>query len=125
MAKKRLKDIAEDYNIPFEEAMDIAFNNLTEESITGRGKNTWIDEVGQDLLEDTIPMAIKKARVYRGRIRNKAPNPRFVFVHIKEKNGVVPVKMSPRYAKMTRPGQFIHVEEEVDDRYVMIDPKIV
>ena len=125
MAKKRLKDIAEDYDIPFEEAMDIAFNNLTEESITGKGKNTWIDEVGQDLLEDSIPMAIKKARVYRGRIRNKAPNPRFVFVHIKEKNGVVPVLINKRYTSMIRPGQFIHVEEEEDDRYVMIDPKIV
>ena len=125
MAKKRLKDIAEDYNIPFEEAMDIAFNYLTEESITGRGKNTWIDERGQDLLEDSIPMAIKKARVYRGRVRNKAPNPRFVFVHIKEKNGVVPVIMNRKYAHMVNPGQFIHIEEQEDDRYVMIDPRIV
>ena len=125
MAKKRLTQIAKEYDIPFEQAEEIAFNHLTEESITGKGKNLWIDEAGQDIMDDCIPLAIKKARVYRGRVRNMAPNPRFCFVHIKEKNGVVPVKMSPKYAKMIRQGLFIHVEEEMDDRYVMINPKIV
>lgn len=125
MAKKRLTQIAKEYDIPFEQAEEIAFNHLTEESITGKGKNLWIDEAGQDIMDDCIPLAIKKARVYRGRVRNMAPNPRFCFVHIKEKNGVVPVKMSPKYAKMIRQGMFIHVEEEMDDRYVMINPKIV
>lgn len=125
MAKKRLTQIAKEYDIPFEQAEEIAFNHLTEESITGKGKNLWIDEAGQEIMDDCIPLAITKARVYRGRVRNMAPNPRFCFVHIKEKNGVVPVKMQPRYAKMIRKGMFIHVEEEMDDRYVMINPKIV
>lgn len=125
MAKKRLTQIAKEYNIPFEVAQEIAFNHLTEESITGKGKNLWIDKVGQDLLEDSIPMGTTKPRVYRGKVRNMAPNPRFCFVHIKEKNGVVPVKMNRKYAGMIKAGNLIHVEEEVDDRYVMIDPKIV
>ncbi len=47
MAKKRLTQIAKEYDIPFETAQEIAFNHLTEESITGKGKNLWIDEVGQ------------------------------------------------------------------------------
>ena len=50
MAKRRLTEIAKDYDISFEELQDIAFNKLTEESISGKGRNTWIDEVGQDIL---------------------------------------------------------------------------
>ena len=125
MAKKRLTQIAKEYDIPFEQAEEIAFNHLTEESITGKGKNLWIDEVGQEIMDDCIPLAVPKARVYRGRVRNMAPNPKFCFVHIKEKNGVVPVKMNRKYAHLIKAGNFIHVEEEIDDRYVMIDPKIV
>ena len=60
MAKKRLKDIAEEYGISFQQAQDLAFNILDEIAITGKGKNTWINEVGQDLLDDNIEMLIKK-----------------------------------------------------------------
>ena len=125
MAKKRLSEIAKEYEIPFEEARDIAFNVLTEESITGKGKNTWIDEVGQDMLDDNIPLAIKKARIYRGRVRNKAPNPRFAFVHIKEKAGCVPVEIPRKHIRHYSVGGFMHVEEVEDDKYVMVVPKIV
>lgn len=124
MAKKRLTQIAKEYDIPFEQAQDIAFNHLTEESITGKGRNLWINEVGQDLLEDNIPMAIAKARVYRGRIRNMAPNPRFAFVHIKEKNGVVKVELPRKFAHMLRRDKFINVEETEEDVYLMLDPRI-
>ena len=125
MAKKRLTKIAEEYEITFETAQEIAFNTLDEESITGKGRNLWINEVGQDLLDDNIPLAIKKARVYRGRVRNKAPNPRFAFVHIKEKAGCVPVEIPRKHIKHYNVGGFIHVEEVEDDKYVMVVPKIV
>tara|TARA_R100001163_G_scaffold65551_1_gene63221 strand:- start:1829 stop:2206 length:378 start_codon:yes stop_codon:yes gene_type:complete len=125
MAKKRLSQIASEYDISFETAQDIAFNCLAEESITGKGKNTWIDKVGQDLLDDNIPMAIQKARVYRGRIRNKAPNPRFCFVDIKEKGGCIPVEIPRKYKNYVMAGKFIHVEELEDDKYVMVVPNIV
>ena len=46
MAKKRLTKIAEEYEITFETAQEIAFNTLDEESITGKGRNLWINEVG-------------------------------------------------------------------------------
>ena len=125
MAKKRLSQIAKEYGISFDEASNIAFNVLTEESISGKGKNTWIDKVGQDILDDNIPIAIKKARVYRGRVRNKAPNPRFCFVHIKEKGGCVPVMIPRKHIRHYNVGSFIHVEEVEDDKYVMIVPQIV
>ena len=125
MAKRRLTDIAKDYEISFEELQEIAFNKLTEESITGKGRNTWIDEVGQDILDDNIPIKEVKPRIYRGRVRNLAPNPRFAFVHIKEKNGCVKVEISKRMIGGIRKLQMINVEEVEDGVYVMPRPRVV
>ena len=125
MAKRRLTEIAKDYDISFEELQDIAFNKLTEESISGKGRNTWIDEVGQDILDDNIPIKEVKPRIYRGRVRNLAPNPRFAFVHIKEKNGCVKVEISKRMIGSIRKLQMINVEEVEDDVYVMPRPQVV
>ena len=125
MAKRRLTDIAKDYEISFEELREIAFNKLTEESITGKGRNTWIDEVGQDILDDNIPIKEVKPRIYRGRVRNLAPNPRFAMVHIKEKNGCVKVEISKRMIGSIRKLQMINVEEVEDDVYVMPRPQVV
>ena len=104
---------------------EIAFNKLTEESITGKGRNTWIDEVGQDILDDNIPIKEVKPRISRGRVRNLAPNPRFAMVHIKEKNGCVKVEISKRMIGSIRKFQMINVEEVEDDVYVMPRPQIV
>tara|TARA_R100001230_G_C5513672_1_gene53355 strand:+ start:96 stop:473 length:378 start_codon:yes stop_codon:yes gene_type:complete len=125
MAKRRLTEIAKDYDISFEELQDIAFNKLTEESISGKGRNTWIDEIGQDILDDNIPIKEVKPRIYRGRVRNLAPNPRFAFVHIKEKNGCVKVEISKRMIGSIRKLQMINVEEVEDDVYVMPRPRVV
>ena len=125
MAKRRLTEIAKDYDISFEELQDIAFNKLTEESISGKGRNTWIDEVGQDILDDNIPIKEVKPRIYRGRVRNLAPNPRFAFDHIKEKNGCVKVEISKRMIGSIRKLQMINVEEVEDDVYVMPRPQVV
>lgn len=125
MAKRRLSDIAKDYDISFEELQEIAFNKLTEESISGKGRNTWIDEVGQDILDDNIPIKEVKPRIYRGRVRNIAPNPRFAFVHIKEKSGCVKVEIPKRMMGRIRKLQMINVEELEDDVYAMPKPQVV
>lgn len=80
MPKKRLKDIAEEYGMTFDQAHEIVLNKLEEDQVTGRGKNLWISEVGQDLMEDLIPMA----SIHRGVVLSQAPNPRFVFVKTRE-----------------------------------------
>ncbi len=56
MPKKRLTDIAEEYGITFDKAHDIIVNKLEEDQVTGRGRNLWISERGQDIIEDLIPM---------------------------------------------------------------------
>jgi len=125
MAKRRLTDIAKDYDISFEELQEIAFNKLTEESISGKGKNTWIDEVGQDILDDNIPIKEVKPRMYRGKVRNIAPNPRFSFVHVKEKNGCIKVEIPRRFIGKVRSHQMVNLEEREEDQYIMVLPKIV
>jgi hypothetical protein len=57
MPKKKLTDIAQEYDRAFEELLDMVFNNLEEEMVTGRGKNTWISEEGQAVLDDINPYA--------------------------------------------------------------------
>jgi hypothetical protein len=125
MAKRRLTDIAKDYDISFEELQEIAFNKLTEESISGKGRNTWIDEVGQDILDDNIPIKEVKPRMYRGKVRNIAPNPRFAFVHVKEKNGCIKVEIPRRYIGKIRRHRLINLEEKEEDQYIMVLPKMV
>ena len=45
--KKRLTELAKDFNISFNEAKDLAFKDLEEDMITGKGKNLWSSEAGQ------------------------------------------------------------------------------
>jgi hypothetical protein len=129
MAKRRLADIAAEHDMLFEQVRDLAFNILDECALTGKGKNTWVNEVGQDLLDDNIEMLIKKPKVYRGRIRNIAPNPRFAFVHVKEKNGCVKMEIPRKYIRYMKKNGMVYLEEhkegDEEETYIMVVPKIV
>ena len=129
MAKRRLTDIAAEHDMSFEQVRDLAFNILDECALTGKGKNTWVNEVGQDLLDDNIEMLIKKPKVYRGRIRNIAPNPRFAFVHVKEKNGCVKMEIPRKYIRYMKKNGMVYLEEhkegDEEETYIMVVPKIV
>ena len=129
MAKRRLADIAAEHDMSFEQVRDLAFNILDECALTGKGKNTWVNEVGQDLLDDNIEMLIKKPKVYRGRIRNIAPNPRFAFVHVKEKSGCVKMEIPRKYIRYMKKNAMVYLEEhkegDEEETYIMVVPKIV
>jgi hypothetical protein len=124
MAKRRLTDLAKEYEISFDEAMDIAFNHLTEESITGRGKNTWIDEVGQELFDDNVPIKDVQPQEYRGRVRNLCPHPLYAMVHVKEKNGVVKMKIAPKLRAWVKRFSMVRLKQINDDTYEQIVPKL-
>lgn len=124
MAKRRLTDLAKEYEIPFEEAMDIAFNHLTEESITGRGKNTWIDEVGQELFDDNVPIKDVQPQEYRGRVRNLCPNPMYAMVHVKEKNGCVKMKIAFKLRPWTKRFSMVRLKQIDENNYEQIVPKL-
>lgn len=105
MAKKKLTEIAEEYEISLEEAQDFVTTNLAEEMVTGRGKGTWINDDGQEIFENMIPINI----LYRGKVMQLAPNPSYVMVHIRELGKKVPVKVPIRFASGLI-GKVIHVE---------------
>jgi len=125
MPKRRLTDIAKDYNISFERAKDIAFNKLDESAFSGKGRNTWVTEMGQAMLDDNIPLEIARPKVYRGRVRNIAPNPRYAFVYIKEKACCIPASIPRKLKGKIRAHQVLHVEEYDPDKYIILMPKIV
>lgn len=108
MPKKRLTNIAEEYGIPFEDAEKIVFDNLEEEMVSGKGKNLWLDEDGQRMMEDLVSMPI----LYRGSVLHQALNPSFVMVYVKELCQKVPVRIPMRYKGTFSPGKVIYLEAD-------------
>ena len=108
MAKKRLTQITEEYGIPFEEGIDLVFKHLEEDMVTGKGKNTWINEDGQRVLDEFISMPI----LYRGPVLKQAPNPNYVMAYIKELSKKVAVKIPMRMRKRIVPGKVIYIEAD-------------
>ena len=95
MPKRRLTDLAHEFEMDFEKMHELVVNKLEECMVTGHGKNTWISEAGQMVLDDLIPINV----LYRGRVMSIAPNNRYVYVFIKELGRKVPVKIPLRYIK--------------------------
>lgn len=118
MAKKRLYQIAKECEIPFEEAMDLAFKHLEEDMITGARHLTWINEKGQEILDDVIPMpnvATEEEEepnrlIYRGKVLRECPNPMYVAVHHRERFCKVNVKITKRMQGQLI-GKMIYFEE--------------
>ena len=108
MPKKRLTEIAEEYGIPFEEALDLVFKELEEEMVTGRGKITWINEDGQRVLDEFISMPV----LYRGPVLSQAPNPLYVMVYVKELSKKVAVKIPRRMQGKVTKGKLIYLEAD-------------
>jgi len=125
MPKRKLTDLAKEYNLSFENILEIASNNLEESSLSGRGKNTWVDETGQDVLDSNIPIEEPKPNKYRGRVRNKCPNPIYMMVHLKEKMSVVKTRIPRKFIKADWKDKIVTVEEiKENELYELVVPKI-
>jgi hypothetical protein len=92
MPKKRLKEIAEEYGVPFPEATEMVFEELEEEMVTGKGLNLWINEDGQKILDDLFPMPM----IFRGQVIGQPQNWNYVSVYLKEKAQKVYVRIPSR-----------------------------
>tara|TARA_B100001093_G_scaffold380138_1_gene365487 strand:- start:34 stop:408 length:375 start_codon:yes stop_codon:yes gene_type:complete len=118
MPKKRLKDIAEEYGMTFDKAYDLVTNKLEEEQVTGRGKNLWISERGQDIIEDLIPMVT----IDRGYVISQAPNPRYVFVKsrgtIQKIPVSIPLALSGKLTSKVIYFEADHSEDKVKYKYI-------
>ena len=54
MPKIKLTALSDEYEVTFEEAIGVVTEKIPEEYITGRGKNTWISEEGQEIIKDGL-----------------------------------------------------------------------
>lgn len=90
--KKLLRKLAEEYNLTFDEAHEIATMRLDESCLTGRGKNLWVNEAGQEVLENMFPMDA----VLRARVIKELPNPHYVRAKIAECAECIAVRIPHR-----------------------------
>ena len=110
MPKKLLSKIAKEYEISMEKALELTFNYLEEDMVTGSRHLTWINEAGQDILDDVIPMPM----LYRGKVLNDCPNPNYVCVYLRERCCRVNVKIPSRlHGKLT--GKLIYFQEKLEN----------
>ncbi len=97
MPKIRLTQLAEKYDVPFEEAFEIVKEKLPEDQVTGKGKLTWIGEVGQEILENSMMIDEITPKHYVGQILSECPNDRYNYTYSKEIKKKVPVLIPARF----------------------------
>lgn len=118
MPKRKLKDIAEEKEIPFEEAFDLAKSKLAAEDLTGRGKATWVSEDGQAILEEALDIPEIVPKHYKARVIHGAPNKNYVYAYIKEISKKVPVVIGRLFVNKCLIGKNIDVEAIADNKGV-------
>lgn len=122
MAKKKLTKIAEEQEVDFEEAMRIATEKLPEGSLTGKGKNTWVNEEGTAILEESFMIDEIIPKHYIGKVLQECPNPKYNVVYNKEigrrVNMLIPRKWQGRLVGKEVTFEAIEDTKGVSYRYV-------
>ncbi len=122
MAKKKLTKIAEEQEVEFEEAMRIATEKLPEGSLTGKGKNTWVNEEGTAILEESFMIDEIIPKHYIGKVLKECPNPKYNVVYNKEigrrVNMLIPRKWQGRLVGKEVTFEAIEDTKGVSYRYV-------
>ncbi len=91
MPKKKLTQIALEQEVEFEDAMEIAQDKLPEGSLTGKGKNTWVNEEGTAILEESFMIEEIIPKHYLGQVLGECPNPKYNYVFNKEIGKKIPM----------------------------------
>jgi len=97
MAKKKLTQIAEENEIEFGEALSLAQEKLPEGSLTGKGKNTWVNEEGTKILEESFCIQEIIPQHFKGIVLQEAPNPKWNYVRHPVLKKRVPVLIHRRW----------------------------
>ena len=122
MAKKKLTKIAEEQEVEFEEAMRIATEKLPEGSLTGKGKNTWVNEEGTAILEESFMIDEIIPKHYIGKVLQECPNPKYNVVYNKEigkrVNMLIPRKWQGRLVGKVVTFEGIQDSKGITYRYV-------
>ena len=109
MAKVRIAQLADEYNVTVEDLLSLANDKLSDEMMTGKMKATWINEEGQNILKEAahIPECVPKH--YEGKVIKSAANPNYIYAFIKEMDKKVPVMVPRRWRGRLR-GKNILIE---------------
>ena len=122
MAKKKLTKIAEEQEVEFNEAIKIAQEKLPEGSLTGRGRNTWVNEEGTKILEESFMIDEIIPKHFKGMVLNECPNPKYVSVlhpEIRKRvNVLVPRKWQGKLVKKEITFEAIEDVNGISYRYV-------
>lgn len=115
MAKVKLTKLAAQFAQDFDSFFALAKSKLSADMLTGRGKNTWVDEEGQKILIDCMYVEEIVPKHYKGKVLADAPNPSYVFAYIDEIKMKVPVVIARKY-KGKMKGKTITIEMIEDVR---------
>ena len=96
--KIRLSEIARQGHYFWDELLALAKEKLSDDMITGVGKNTWISEEGQDILSDAVDVPEATPIHYKGQVIKVAPNNKYVYAYIRENRMKVPVLVPKKLA---------------------------
>ena len=97
MAKPRLRQIANEFDVNIKDAITIAEDKLSKEMITGKGGNTWITEEGVDILRDALVIPEIVPKHIKVKILKECPNRCYNWGHSKEIGKKVPVLIPRRF----------------------------
>ena len=115
MAKVKLTKIADRFESSFDSFLNLAKRKLSAEMLTGKGRNTWVNEEGQKILVDCMYIEEIVPKHFKGKVLADAPNPSYVFAYIDEIKMKVPVIIPRRYKGKMR-GKKITIEMIEDVR---------
>lgn len=115
MAKIKLTKIADRFKSSFDSFLNLAKRKLSAEMLTGKGRNTWVNEEGQKILIDCMYIEEIVPKHFKGKVLAEAPNPSYVFAYIDEIKMKVPVVIPRRY-KGKMKGKTITIEMIEDVR---------
>ena len=114
--KTKLVALAKENNIDFDYAMELK-EKLSDEMVTGRGKNTWINEEGVEILKEAFDIPEIVPKHIQVKILKECPNRCYNWGYSKEIGKRVPVLLPRKYwGRMV--GKTIAVECITDDKGV-------
>tara|TARA_Y100000385_G_C13013917_1_gene602944 strand:+ start:689 stop:1075 length:387 start_codon:yes stop_codon:yes gene_type:complete len=114
MAKTKATALAEELEVDFLTISTIIEENVSEDDISGKGKNTWLTEDAVSIVKDKLDIPELVPAYFTGQVTHQAPNPNYVYVYLKELSKKVPV-IVPRRFKGKLNGKTIKVEEITDN----------
>lgn len=112
MPKKRLTAIMQDYetDYSFDECLKIVTEKLSPEMFSGKGRNTWINEEGAEVLKVALHIPEIVPKYHIGYAVRLAPNKGYLYAKVDTMDGVIPV-IVPRRLRDSLIGKRIRIEE--------------